>query len=242
MNRYLLSIVTCIVGNLYFGSPAISETSIKTNTPVYFSQDWCPSSDDIDTLSKHYKLTMSGCCVFKAERNSIERVASEQSIALFKDHIVSQQDIGNCMNATPEMQSKRRQETQAVELANVRAMDVETRELPMRLRSLDENYLCSAAGNLVRGQPGLQEAAILKEKALPYVAAELKRRRTVLNVVRVKAENIRIGDTECQLYAAWGTPQHSNRTVTRNAVYIQHVYGMRTYVYTENGRIRSWQD
>ena len=242
MSRHFILVVISIFAYSTIGSPAKGETPSIMNTPIFFSQDWCPSSDDIDALSKHYKLTMSGCCVFKAERNSPERIASERTIEIFKDHVVNQQDIGNCMNSSPELQFKRRQETQAVELARLQAINIEIRELPMRLRSLDENYLCSAAGNLVRGQPGLQEAAILKEKALPYVAAELKRRRTVLDFARVKAENIGIGDTECQLYAAWGMPQHSNRTVTRNTVNIQHVYGTRTYVYTENGRVRSWQD
>lgn len=63
-----------------------------------------------------------------------------------------------------------------------------------------------------------------------------------------RSKKIRQGMSQCALYASWGKPDRENRSVGSWGVHIQHVYnaGYRyiqpSYVYTENGKVRSWQD
>jgi hypothetical protein len=75
------------------------------------------------------------------------------------------------------------------------------------------------------------------------VAREMKKRRLMVDEKLVSKRQVRIGSNECTLLAALGEPVTVNRTVTRNAVSKQFVFGDdRIYVYTENGRVRAWQD
>ena len=56
------------------------------------------------------------------------------------------------------------------------------------------------------------------------------------------------GMSQCAMYVSWGTPHRENRSVGDWGVHIQHVYGEGgkyrsvSYVYTENGKVSSWQD
>lgn len=63
----------------------------------------------------------------------------------------------------------------------------------------------------------------------------------------VSRTGIFIGMSTCGMYASIGRPNYENRTVTSRSERIQHVYrGIYDvhgrYVYTENGRVTSWQD
>lgn len=70
---------------------------------------------------------------------------------------------------------------------------------------------------------------------------EARRRKLTFNDKQIQNEEVKIGMTECQLYATWGLPDEQNRTVGRWGIHIQHIYGSK-YIYTENGRVTSWQD
>jgi hypothetical protein len=80
-------------------------------------------------------------------------------------------------------------------------------------------------------------------KPLQLFDAESKRRRAGIDKNLVKSEQIQIGINQCTLYASWGYPKSQNRAVGSWGVYIQHVYGdFGPFVYTENGRVTSWQN
>lgn len=80
--------------------------------------------------------------------------------------------------------------------------------------------------------------------------AEMERRSLLSEHEKqlVFKKQIQRGMGLCALYASWGKPDRENRSVGSWGVHIQHVYnaGLRyirpTYVYTENGRVTSWQD
>lgn len=63
----------------------------------------------------------------------------------------------------------------------------------------------------------------------------------------VKNKQIQRGMSTCALYASWGSPDRENSTVSARGTLIQHIYGWRrgasrSYVYTENGLVTSWQN
>lgn len=62
---------------------------------------------------------------------------------------------------------------------------------------------------------------------------------------RVKNERMRVGMTDCGMYASWGLPTSANRTTTGAGTRVQYVYGLsgkRNYVYTEGGIVRAIQN
>ncbi len=56
-----------------------------------------------------------------------------------------------------------------------------------------------------------------------------------------RENSIYIGDNREKVLKVFGNPDTINRTVTKNLVHEQWVYG-RTYIYLENDRVTSWQD
>lgn len=66
--------------------------------------------------------------------------------------------------------------------------------------------------------------------------------------VKAKADcdrrgSVTMGMTKAQVIAScFGKPQRINRTVTAGGSHEQMVYGSGTYIYLENGKVRSWQD
>ena len=57
----------------------------------------------------------------------------------------------------------------------------------------------------------------------------------------ITAREIRIGMTREMLLMSWGDPEDINRTVTKDSVSEQLVYGYQ-YVYVENGVVTAWQN
>lgn len=104
--------------------------------------------------------------------------------------------------------------------------------MPLVFKAMHKDELCEAYGESLRA--GDTFVASLKK--------ELTRRKIQLDDSSVRKETIKIGISECQLYASWGMPVDQNRTIGSWGVHIQHVFGTRTNVYTENGRVTSWQD
>lgn len=74
--------------------------------------------------------------------------------------------------------------------------------------------------------------------------AELARRKLTVNKNQVIGKEIRIGATECSVYASSGLPSDVNRTVGAWGVHKQLVFGRayRSYIYIQNGRVSSFQD
>ena len=113
-------------------------------------------------------------------------------------------------------------------------------EAPNRLKAMSKDEVCLAYGNALR------KGEVDKIGSLPDMAKlvkkELARRKLKLDDSLIRKGHIKMGISECQLYASWGMPEDQNRTVGGWGVHIQYVYGSGTYVYTENGRVTSWQD
>lgn len=109
-----------------------------------------------------------------------------------------------------------------------------------RLRKLDKADVCALYGTAIRGQEFTNQWLSF-DGASQLIIAEAKRRKIKLNNALVKQESIKLGNSLCQMYAAWGLPSDRNRSVGRYGEHIQHIYG-ETYVYTENGIVTSWQD
>ncbi len=116
------------------------------------------------------------------------------------------------------------------------------KEVEKEIKTMDTHQLCVVAGHVIRGE-SLGDNRPLSEDHTEYVLKEAARRKLSFDRKLVKDEQIRLGITECQLYASWGLPTEQNRSVGPWGVNIQHVYRYtRQYVYTTNGRVKSWQD
>lgn len=80
---------------------------------------------------------------------------------------------------------------------------------------------------------------------------ETQKRRllTAQEYTAIRERQIGLGMSECALFASWGRPTRANRSVSRNGVRVQYVYrhsgyyaSTTRYVYTEDGKITSWQN
>lgn len=137
-----------------------------------------------------------------------------------------------------EMEEKQRLADDAIQEDLARRQELQ-KNAPVILRKMSKDDFCVAYGNAVRDEeiyeigqfPGLTK----------LVKLEARRRKLAFNDSIIQKEKIKIGMTECQLYAAWGSPSERNRSVGTWGVHIQHVYSG-SYVYTENGSVTSWQN
>ena len=109
------------------------------------------------------------------------------------------------------------------------------------LRTFSKDDLCEAIGTAIRDST-VDTIGNYPELSR-LVQAEARRRGYSFSVELVKSQKVRIGMTECELYASLGFPDKQNRTVSQSGEHIQHVYSsMEAYFYTRNGRLTSWQD
>lgn len=139
-----------------------------------------------------------------------------------------------------------RQAAQAHAEAEAQAKAIEARQAEERrfvaeAAELSNSEACIYYGLVLREQeiPELYQAPTPKIKSA--INSEFKKRKLYVHTQRVKARQLHLNDTTCHLYAAWGRPDQSNRSVNAYAVHVQHVFGHR-YIYTVNDRITSWQD
>lgn len=113
---------------------------------------------------------------------------------------------------------------------------------PQQLAARSDNEVCESYGVYSHGI-GWGEVA-------NQYRAEIERRNLITPEEWALAakKQLRIGMSQCAMYASWGKPDRENRSVYSGGITIQHVFnsGYRyirpTYVYTHNGRVRSWQD
>lgn len=118
-------------------------------------------------------------------------------------------------------------------------LEARQRKAPSILRTMPKDDFCVAYGEAVRGEK-INEIGVLPD-IMNLVKPEVRRRKLVFNDSQIIKKQVQIGMSECQLYAAWGLPSEQNRSVGSWGVHIQHIFGS-NYVYTENGRVTSWQD
>jgi len=113
------------------------------------------------------------------------------------------------------------------------------KKAPLILREMSKDDFCAAYGNAVRGEE-INDLGTFPD-IMTIVKPEVRRRKLMFNDSQIREEKVRVGMTQCQLFAVWGLPREQNRTVGKWGVHIQHVYG-NSYIYTENGQVTSWQD
>lgn len=149
-----------------------------------------------------------------------------------------------------ELEAQRRQEQatreeQAKQAS--KALDeklvLQKRNAPAYLKTLRPVVICVYYGNALRGEPIFDDDDLEfdNESAWDAVIAEFKRRKYPVRTAFIKKQQIYIGMSACGLYASLGIPDEENNTVGAWGTHTQHVYG-KNYVYTENGRVTSWQD
>lgn len=113
-------------------------------------------------------------------------------------------------------------------------------QFPIHLKEMYTFEFCMEYGNHIRQE---SEKYDREAKVISAFNKEIKRRKLTLNNTLIKKQSIKLGVSECQLYASWGMPNDQNESVGSWGVHVQHIYKSNdTYVYTENGKVTSWQD
>jgi hypothetical protein len=201
---------------------------------LYFEQSWCPKKDELSELSKHLELTMNGCCILKAT-SLAQTIANPAVLAPWADKIYTRNsDLGApCVGLSEEEEALKAEQAR---------IETERRlaSIPTLLRTMSPADFCVSYGMAIRDEE--IDGFGVVPNLLKLVKKESSRRKLKFSDALVTKGLIKIGSSECQLYASWGLPEDQNRTVGGWGVHIQHIYGNGTYVYTENGRVTSWQD
>lgn len=113
------------------------------------------------------------------------------------------------------------------------------KNFPVLLTKMSKWDFCIAYGNAARGEEVSDFGEI--PNIVKLVKTEARRRKIVFSDALVRDMQIKIGMTECQLLAVWGAPRAQNQSTGVWGDHTQHVYNG-AYVYTENGRVVSWQN
>ena len=235
-------------------TPAVAQQQFDGPPWVYFRQDWCPSDEEADLLADHLSLTRNGCCVLLGIPRSQDGVPAG-ALQPWREKISSRLDKSECRGAVgpalPEAQARidglkarRAAEIAEKRLAAARLIAELERsqaeferqhvaDLPGKLRTASVPRLCRAFGQSTRDGPA-EDAAIARR--------EIARRGIKLDDKLTASQKIRLGVSECQLYASFGVANHINRSVGGWGVDAQHVFGDGLYVYTRNGVVTSYQD
>lgn len=168
-------------------------------------------------------------CVAVGQKNTeLERLERRQETALAQARL--------------EEADRQKLERERLEEEKVRLnKEVLGKQAPQYLRKLDKLDFCKLYGNHLRSE-NIDEIGTVKDQASLFKNEAARRKVTFMSKL-IREEKVLIGMTECDLYASWGYPQSENRSVGSWGVHIQHVYGdFGPYVYTENGRVTSFQD
>lgn len=103
---------------------------------------------------------------------------------------------------------------------------------PGRLRRLAADDLCADLGDAAREDPELLRLAV----------AEARRRGLAVSTQAAQRQQVRIGDSACQVLASWGRPWNSRRVELAGRVSVTHSFGTRTAVEVTNGRVSAILD
>jgi hypothetical protein len=114
------------------------------------------------------------------------------------------------------------------------------------LLEMSNDFLCQHYGNNLNG-------GVLKRETTDRtssIKAEIESRKLLTEEERraVAQGELLIGMTRCGMYSAMGTPIAENSTTNASGQFTQHVFSIpwrsakRIYVYTQNGRVTSWQN
>jgi hypothetical protein len=164
----------------------------------------------------------------------------QEEIENYKKEVALNQERKRLEEERQKQEEQRKlQEAAIAERAYIEDLARKTREAPQTLREMSKDKFCLTYGKYLRGEE--TDDFGKAENMMALIKKEASRRRLSINNSLVKSENIRLGMSECELFASWGYPKDSNRTVGYFGEHIQYIYS-NAYVYTENGRVTSWQD
>ncbi len=137
-------------------------------------------------------------------------------------------------------EEQRKEQRKGEEKQRMVEQEQRNRNAPAVLLKLSKNDFCVVFGKSLRGE----RSVVGNSKVVAaLMETEANRRELSLDSNLIRSKTLRMGISECELYASWGHPSSRNRTVGSWGVHIQHVYGdFGNYVYTENGRVTSWQN
>lgn len=107
------------------------------------------------------------------------------------------------------------------------------------LPEMSEDFLCQHYGENKQGN----------SDRVPAIRAEIQRRKLLSLEEQAAADRgqLLIGMSRCAMFAVQGAPIAQNSTTSASGTFIQHVFFnsrvtfKREYVYTQNGRVTSWQ-
>ncbi len=199
-------------------------------------------------LDTNQLLTMACASGLEQARNEAEllvfdlrRYADDQPVAEATDRISTTYPA----NGDQELARKCQQLQDARDLDERKlkaAADAEAlKAAPAFIRALAPLKFCVDYGDALRDQASSGNP--MATKVLHLFNDDAARRGLPVNKALVLKQRIRIGITQCTLYAAWGFPRDTNRTVGPWGTHSQLVYGeYGPYVYLDNGVLRSFQD
>jgi hypothetical protein len=211
---------------LAFCLPALAQRKTQVAPQVYFRQDWCPEPPELEDLARFASVDMNGCCVRRLLPSDNMGMPAG-SLTAYKSRVIDTMDDAECSGSNTATRAAAELAEQA---ARAEAEEIR-RQLPKELRAAGASTICALAGKAIRGElpvPGL-------------VMTELRRRKLTVDQKRAQSQTMRIGDSECQLFASYGLPSNSSRTVTRRGTWVRHDYEAMT-VRTVNGIVETWQD
>jgi hypothetical protein len=136
-----------------------------------------------------------------------------------------------------------REQQQALDKKNAAELVERIKLAPSFLRNNDDIRLCRTYGLNVIGKSPDEFSGVKNLNSL--IQSELNRRRLSVDKNSILAGTIRIGSSECTVYATWGRPSNINRNVGAGGERKQLVYesiSKTIYIYTNNGRVNSFQD
>ena len=105
------------------------------------------------------------------------------------------------------------------------------------MKIYDDDMLCVNYGKALRGE---KDSGIATASNLPLFRKELKKRKLKVEDLIIKNMEVKLGMTVCSLYASFGMPAKESKSVGSWGVHIQHIY-FESFVYSENGKVTSWQ-
>jgi len=114
-------------------------------------------------------------------------------------------------------------------LKKKKAMVDEQYKSPEVIAKTNDDNICDQAGKEIRAGK------------YNFWQEEIKRRKLLIDRDAIIKKAVFIGSSDCTVFAALGRPKRLNRSVSANHIHKQFVYG-RTYIYTQNGLVTSWQD
>lgn len=225
---------------------------------VYFDHTWCPGPAALKELGRHMQLEMAGCCI---KRALLSEEAVENNVMRRWEHrrekkYATGATYDKCLASQPSAdeadaaaQTTYLAEIQKAEDEALAAQQRRILELPATIRALSRGEICRLYGWLLRSErnaPWWEHERGTKlgsrDEIAPLVRAEAKRRKLRFDDKAVEARKLRLGDTDCHMYAARGFPIDAHVSVGRWGEHVQHVYRHGVYIYTENGRVTSMQD